>query len=84
MARRTVSPRDLGAARVHLWLGLTLGALMVLAGVTGALRSSTWRSIARCIPRCRWRAALARPTGDRAAATLHAAFPARTGPWRLG
>jgi uncharacterized iron-regulated membrane protein len=82
MARRTVSPR-VWVRRVHLWLGLTLGALMVLAGVTGALLVF-YVEIDRALHPALQVAGHAGPADwDRAAATLHAAFPARTGPWRL-
>lgn len=82
MARRTVSPR-VWVRRVHLWLGLTLGALMVLAGLTGALLVF-YVEIDRALHPSVQVAGRAGPADwDRAAATLHAAFPARTGPWRL-
>lgn len=82
MARRTLSPRA-WVRRVHLWLGLSLGALMVLAGVTGALLVF-YVDIDRALHPELQVAGRAGPADwDRAAATLHAAFPQRNGPWRL-
>ena len=82
MGRCTLSPRA-WVRRLHLWLGLSLGALMVLAGITGALLvfyveiDRAWHPAVQVTGR-------AGPADwDRAAASLHAAFPARTGPWRL-
>jgi uncharacterized iron-regulated membrane protein len=73
MARRTVSPR-VWVRRVHLWLGLTLGALMVLAGVTGALLVF-YVEIDRALHPSVQVAGRAGPADwDRAAATLHTAF----------
>lgn len=69
--------------RIHLWLGLGLGALMVLAGLTGAVL--VWYvEIDRLLHR---EQAVAGTTGpsdwDRAIRTVHAAFPDRHGPWRI-
>ncbi|NMN07499.1 MULTISPECIES: PepSY domain-containing protein [unclassified Novosphingobium] len=82
MARRPISPRA-WVRRVHLWLGLSLGALMVLAGVTGALLVF-YVEIDRALHPALQVAGHAGPADwDRAAVTLHATFPQRDGPWRL-
>lgn len=71
------------ARRLHLWLGLGLGALMVLAGLTGALL--VWYvEIDRLLHPEQAATGTAGPAAwDQAIRTVHAALPARRGPWRI-
>lgn len=70
--------------RVHLWLGLTIGALFAFAGLTGSLLVFYPEIDAALSPALR-----AVPAGTRPAAwqavvdTLHREHPARTGAWRI-
>lgn len=69
--------------RIHLWLGLGLGALMVLAGLTGAVL--VWYvEIDRLLHPEQAAVGIAGPRDwDQAIGTVHAAFPDRHGPWRI-
>ena len=69
--------------RIHLWLGLGLGMLMVLAGLTGALL--VWYvEIDRMLHPELAAAGTAGPAAwDRAVPVVRAAFPQRQGPWRI-
>ena len=70
--------------RVHLWLGLTIGALFAFAGLTGSVLVFYPEIDAVLSPALR-----AVPTGARPASwqavvdTLHREHPARTGAWRI-
>lgn len=68
---------------LHLWLGLGLGALMVLAGLTGSVLVFYTAIDAALHPR-QAAAGTATPASyDRAAQTLRRAYPDKAGPWRL-
>lgn len=74
--------------QVHLWMGLTLGALFVLLGLTGSALVF-YQSIDRALHPEIQVAALgpapdpASPVWDRALATLRAQWPERAGAWRF-
>jgi uncharacterized iron-regulated membrane protein len=69
--------------RLHLWLGLSLGALMVLAGLTGSLLVF-YVDIDRWLHPQQAAAGTASPAAyDRAIITLRQAFPDKQGPWRI-
>lgn len=71
--------------RVHLWLGLGLGGLFLLLGLTGTVLAF-YPEVDRLLhPELQVQgAAPARgPEWDRALATVRAAFPDKTGPWRF-
>ncbi|MDF8334467.1 PepSY-associated TM helix domain-containing protein [Novosphingobium cyanobacteriorum] len=71
------------AMRLHLWLGLWLGALFVLQGLTGSVLVWYVEIDALLHPQ-QASAGMATPAGwDRAIATLRRDHPAWTGPWRL-
>jgi uncharacterized iron-regulated membrane protein len=77
-----------GAARrlvrqIHLWIGLSLGALLLLAGLTGSalvfyVEIDRWLHPEISAP-----AASAPPDFDLALQTLRQAFPDKQGPWRF-
>ena len=69
--------------RLHLWLGLGLGALMALAGVTGALLVF-YVEIDRALHPEVAVSGKADPAAfDRALATVRARWPDKAGPWRF-
>lgn len=68
--------------RLHLWLGLGFGGLLVLLGLTGSLLAFYPEIDALLHPEIRAEAPAA-PGWDRALAKLRAAYPDKTGPWRL-
>lgn len=68
--------------RVHLWLGLSAGALLVLLGLTGSLLVFYPQIDALLHPQLQI-VGKAPPDYDRALATLRAEFPDKAGPWRL-
>jgi len=69
--------------RLHLWLGLGLGALLVLAGLTGALLVFYVEIDARLHPEQAAAGSASLASYDRAIVTLHRAYPDKTGPWRI-
>jgi uncharacterized iron-regulated membrane protein len=72
--------------RVHLWLGLGLGGLFALLGLTGSVLVFYPEIDGVLHPALRAEAAAAPappPDWDRALATLRRAFPDKDGPWRL-
>lgn len=72
--------------RLHLWLGLSAGALLVLLGLTGSLLVFYPELDAVLHPDLRVegpREGGAPPDNDRALATLRATYPDKAGPWRL-
>lgn len=75
-------PRRL-LVRLHLWLGLSLGALMVLAGLTGAALVYYVEIDGLLHPEQAATGMATPQSWDRAIATVHRAFPAATGPWRI-
>ena len=69
--------------RLHLWLGLGLGGLLVLAGLTGSLLVFYVEIDARLHPEQAAAGSANLASYDRAIATLHRAYPGKTGPWRI-
>lgn len=70
--------------RVHLWLGLTIGALFAFAGLTGSALVFYPEIEAAVHPALRAVPAGARPASWQAVIdTLHREHPARTGAWRI-
>ena len=67
---------------VHLWLGLGLGGLFVLLGLTGSVLAFYPEIDAMLHPEIRVDGA-APPDWDRALVTLRQTWPEKTGPWRL-
>jgi uncharacterized iron-regulated membrane protein len=68
---------------LHLWLGLSLGVLMLVAGLSGAVLVfyvdiDRWMHPAIQVERTD-----VAPDWDRALATVRAAFPDKQGPWRF-
>lgn len=68
--------------RLHLWLGLTAGLLLVFLGLTGSLLVFYPQIDALLHPELRVEGE-GRPDYDRALATLRATYPDKAGPWRL-
>lgn len=68
--------------RVHLWMGLTFGALFALLGVTGSALVFYPEIDALLHPELRAEA-VAAPDWDRALATVRHAYPDKAGPWRF-
>jgi uncharacterized iron-regulated membrane protein len=68
--------------QVHLWMGLTLGALFALLGVTGSALVFYPEIDALLHPEIRFTASAA-PDWDHALATVRRAYPDKTGPWRF-
>ena len=72
--------------RLHLWLGLTAGLLLVFLGLTGSLLVFYPRIDAVLHPELRVEGPSEEggpPDFDRALATLRATWPDKAGPWRL-
>lgn len=70
--------------RVHLWLGLTIGALFAFAGLTGSLLVFYPEIDAALSPALRAVPAGARPASWQAVVdTLHREHPGRTSAWRI-
>lgn len=68
--------------KVHLWLGLTLGCLFVLLGLTGSVLVFYPELDAQLHPEIQVEGS-GLPNWDRALATVRAAYPDKTGPWRF-
>lgn len=68
--------------RVHLWLGLTLGGLFVLLGLTGSVLVFYPELDALLHPEIRVEGS-GSPDWDLALATVRAAYPDKVGPWRF-
>ena len=68
--------------QVHLWMGLTLGGLFALLGVTGSALVFYPEIDALLHPELRAEAS-ATPDWDRALATVRRTYPDKTGPWRF-
>ncbi len=69
--------------RLHLWLGLGFGALLVLAGLTGSILVYYVEIDAWLHPEVASPAVVSVAGLDRAALTVRDAFPDKTGPWRI-
>jgi uncharacterized iron-regulated membrane protein len=67
---------------LHLWLGISLGGLFVLLGLTGSLLAFYPELDALLHPAIRVEGQGA-PDYDRALVTLRATYPDKAGPWRL-
>lgn len=74
--------------QLHLWLGLSVGALFVLLGLTGSLlvfyeaidaQLNPQVQVASTLPAPGWES----PVWDQALATVRARWPDRTGAWRF-
>ena len=68
--------------QVHVWTGLTLGALFALLGVTGSALVFYPEIDALLHPELRAETPTS-PDWDRALATVRTAYPEKTGPWRF-
>lgn len=68
--------------KAHLWLGLGLGGLLVLLGLTGSILVFYPELDALLHPEIRAEGA-GPPDWDRALATVRAAYPDKPGPWRF-
>ncbi len=68
--------------QLHLWLGLSLGALFAMLGITGSLLVFYPEIDAALHPEIQAESSAA-PDWDRALATVRRAFPDKTGPWRF-
>ncbi|MGA1797353.1 PepSY-associated TM helix domain-containing protein [Sphingomonas sp. 4RDLI-65] len=83
MAAARLSTRVI-VRRVHLWLGLTIGALFAVAGLTGSLLVFYPAIDAALSPALRAVPTEARPVSWQAVVdTLHREHPTRTGAWRI-
>lgn len=69
--------------RIHLWLGLSLGALFVLAGLTGSLLVFYPRIDAALHPEIVVTTPAAPVSWERAYQTVRTAYPDKLGPWRF-
>ena len=68
--------------QAHLWLGLGLGGLFAMLGLTGSILVFYPEVNTLLHPQIRVEAS-APPDWDRALATLRAAYPGKQGPWRF-
>jgi uncharacterized iron-regulated membrane protein len=68
--------------KLHLWLGLSAGLLLVVLGLTGSVLAFYPELDAALHPQIRVEGE-GPPDFDRALATLRAAYPDKAGPWRL-
>jgi uncharacterized iron-regulated membrane protein len=67
--------------KLHLWLGLSLGALFALLGLTGSILAFYPELDAALHPEIRAEAGA--PDWDRALSTLREGYPDKQGPWRF-
>lgn len=68
--------------KLHLWLGLGVGGLLVLLGLTGSVLAFYPELDALLHPEIRAEGS-GPPDWDRALATVRAAYPDKDGPWRF-
>jgi uncharacterized iron-regulated membrane protein len=68
--------------KLHLWLGLVLGGLLVLLGLTGSVLAFYPEIDALLHPEIRVEGS-GPPDWDRALATVRSAYPDKLGPWRF-
>lgn len=68
--------------KLHLWLGLGLGGLLVLLGLTGSILAFYPELDALLHPEIRVEGS-GPPDWDRALTTVRAAYPDKDGPWRF-
>ena len=71
-----------GVRMLHLWLGLGLGGLLVLLGLTGSILAFYPELDALLHPEIRVEGS-GPPDWDRALTTVRAAYPDKDGPWRF-
>lgn len=81
-ARATISVRAL-ARRIHLWLGLSLGGLFALIGVTGSILVFYVDLDDALRPEIKLSGSAAPPCWEHVLATARATYPDKTGPWRF-
>ena len=82
MGRVRLTPRRVWR-QVHLWMGLSLGLILVIAGLSGSALVF-YVGIDRALhPEIQVASGTAEPDWDVAIATLRSAFPDKAGPWRL-
>tara|TARA_R110001599_G_scaffold116625_1_gene284429 strand:- start:696 stop:1826 length:1131 start_codon:yes stop_codon:yes gene_type:complete len=75
-----------GVRTLHLWLGLGIGGLLVLLGLTGSILVFYPELDALLHPQIRVEASdrpAPEPDWDRALATVRQTYPDKQGPWRL-
>jgi uncharacterized iron-regulated membrane protein len=75
-----------GVRTLHLWLGLGVGGLLVLLGLTGSILVFYPELDALLHPQIRVEASdrpAREPDWDRALATVRQAYPEKDGPWRF-
>jgi len=80
--RATFSMRAL-ARQVHLWLGLSLGVLFALIGVTGSILVFYTDLDDALHPEIRLSGAAPPPCWEHVLATARATYPEKIGPWRF-
>ena len=68
--------------KLHMWLGLGLGGVLVLLGLTGSILAFYPELDALLHPEIRVEAAFP-PDWDRAMATVRRTYPEKNGPWRF-
>jgi uncharacterized iron-regulated membrane protein len=68
--------------KLHLWLGLVLGGLLALLGLTGSILAFYPEIDALLHPEIQVEGS-GPPDWDRALATVRSAYPEKTGPWRF-
>jgi uncharacterized iron-regulated membrane protein len=82
MQRYGIKPRQVWR-RVHLWMGLSLGLILVIAGLSGSALVF-YVEIDRALhPEIQVECISHEPDWDTALATVRAAFPDKDGPWRF-
>ena len=77
-----IRPRHI-AMRLHLWLGLSLGAVLVLAGLTGSVLVFYVEIDALLHPQQASQGTANAASYDAAIPALRKAFPDKHGPWRI-
>lgn len=78
-----MSPLRRSVRRLHLWLGLSLGALLVLAGLTGAVLVFYVEIDDWLHPEQASRGRADAAAYDRAILTVRQTYPDKPGPWRF-
>jgi uncharacterized iron-regulated membrane protein len=82
MRRLAIKPRQVWR-RVHLWMGLSLGLILVIAGFSGSALVFYVEIDRMLHPEIQVERAAREPDWDTALATVRAAFPDKDGPWRF-
>lgn len=81
-ARATISVRAL-ARQIHLWLGLSLGALFAVVGLTGSILVFYTGLDDALHPEIALSGAAPPPCWERVLETARATYPDKQGPWRF-